>query len=87
MSSPGRGSISCWSRSRRGPTCCASYLADLRGGGPVEPLSSRLARQIGWPEWALLEHVRVLAAAEAKNSPARLAEAARRAYNRTAKEP
>ena len=45
------------------------YLADLRGGRPVEPLASRLARQIGWPEWALLEHMRVLAAAEAKNSP------------------
>jgi hypothetical protein len=39
------------------------YLADLRGGGPVEPLSSRLTRQVGWPEWALLEHVRVLATA------------------------
>jgi hypothetical protein len=37
-----------------------AYLADLRRGGPVEPLSARLRRLMPNPEYALIEHVRSL---------------------------
>jgi hypothetical protein len=39
-----------------------TYLADLRRGGPVEPLSARLRRLTPNPEFALIEHMRSLTA-------------------------
>jgi hypothetical protein len=45
------------------------YLSDLRRDAKATPLSGRLAALVGHPEWALLEHMRLLASGETGPRP------------------